>query len=116
MRSKSPFGALSDIKQNVELARAFIRGLTFTAFQADQRTSYATARCLEIISEASRRLPTELKNRHPNIPWRDIAALGSVYRHDYERVRDDITWRTAQQSLEPLLAVVEQELARLKEG
>jgi uncharacterized protein with HEPN domain len=116
MRSKSPFGALSDIKQNVELARAFISGFTFTTFQADQRTSYATARCLEIISEASRRLPTELKNRHPNIPWGDIAALGNVYRHDYERVRDDIMWRTVQHSLDPLLAVVEQELGRLSAG
>ncbi len=110
MRSKSPFGALSDIKQNVELARAFISGFTFTAFQADQRTVYAIARCLEVISEASRRLPTELKDRHPNIP------LGSVYRHDYERVRDDVMWRTVQQSLEPLLTVVEQELGRLGKG
>jgi uncharacterized protein with HEPN domain len=116
MRSKSPFGALSDIKQNVELARAFISGFTFTAFRADQRTAYAIARCLEVISEASRRLPTELKDRHPNIPWRDIAALGSVYRHDYERVRDDVMWRTVQESLSPLLTVVEQELGRLSKG
>ncbi len=116
MRSKSPFGALSDIKQNVELARAFISGFTFTAFQADQRTVYAIARCLEVIPEASRRLPTELKDRHPNIPWRDIAALGSVYRHDYERVRDDVMWRTVQESLAPLLTVVEQELGRLSKG
>ena len=116
MRSKSPFGALSDIKQNVELAHAFISGFTFTAFQADQRTVYAIARCLEVISEASRRLPTELKDRHPNIPWRDIAALGSFYRHDYERVRDDVMWRTVQESLAPLLAVVEQELGRLNES
>ena len=84
-------------------------------FQADQRTVYAVARCLEIISEASRRLPVELKARHPKIPWRDIAGLGSVYRHDYEGVRNDVMWRTVQQGLEPLLAVVEEELARLPE-
>jgi uncharacterized protein with HEPN domain len=113
MPSKSAFGPLSDIKQNIELARAFVAGLSFTQFQADKRTLYAVTRCLEIISEASRRLPDDLKKRHPDIPWSDIAAAGSVYRHDYPRIRDDILWRTAQHSLEPLLAAVDQELNRL---
>jgi uncharacterized protein with HEPN domain len=39
-------------------------------------------RCLEIISEASRRLPESLKARHPEIPWKQIAGAGNVYRHD----------------------------------
>ena len=116
MRSRSPLERLRDIKQNIELARAFVADLSLTEFQADRRTVYAVTRCFEIISEASRRLPAELKERHPEIPWSDIAAAGSVYRHDYPRVREEIPWRTAQKSLEPLLAVVEQELGRLSAG
>ena len=112
MRSKSPHAALSDIKRNIELAYAFVRDCGFDEFQADERTVYAVARCLEIISEASRRLPAELKSRHPQIPWRDMAGLGSVYRHDYEGVRNDVMWRTVQHSLAPLLVVVEEELGQ----
>jgi hypothetical protein len=43
-------------------------------------------RCLEIISEASRRLPEAMKARHPSIAWSDMAGAGNVYRHDYDDV------------------------------
>jgi uncharacterized protein with HEPN domain len=44
---------------------------------------YALTRCLEIISEASRRLSDEQKARHPEIAWREMAGAGNMYRHDY---------------------------------
>jgi uncharacterized protein with HEPN domain len=64
------------------LAFQFVRDFDRDAFKADLRTVYAVTRCLEIISEASRRLPDELKARHPAIAWRQMAAAGNVYRHD----------------------------------
>lgn len=70
-------------------------------------------RCFEIVSEASRRLPDELKARHPDIPWRDIAGAGNIYRHSYEDVLEQILWRTLQQSVESLRQAVESELVRL---
>jgi len=69
---------------------------------------YAVIRCLEIISEASRRLSDEIKDRNPHIPWVNMAGAGNVYRHDYEDVADE----TVQGSLEPLLDVVRDELQR----
>jgi uncharacterized protein with HEPN domain len=110
MPSKSPDLALIEIAHNIALARNFIAGLSFADFQADARTLYAVTRCLEIISEASRRLPVSLKQRHPNINWSEIAAAGSVYRHDYEQVQDRIIWKTVNDSLEPLLAAVHREI------
>jgi uncharacterized protein with HEPN domain len=82
MPFKSPFNALGDIEHNIALARTFIEDLSFESFVRDRRTVYAVTRCLEIISDASRRLPAELKARHPHIPWAKIAGAGSVYRHD----------------------------------
>jgi ribonuclease HepT-like protein len=75
--------------------------------------AYAVTRCLEIISEASRRLPDELKARHPRISWKQMAAAGNVYRHDYEDVAAQLVWDTVQQALPPLRAVVEEELNNL---
>jgi uncharacterized protein with HEPN domain len=80
---------------------------------ADPRTVYAVTRCLEIISEASRRLPDDLKVRHPSIAWRDMAGAGNIYRHDYEDVAAQHVWDTLQIDLPPLLAVITQELATL---
>jgi uncharacterized protein with HEPN domain len=115
MRSNPVFGALTDILANIELAFEFVRDVGYSEFEADRRTVYAVTRCLEIISEASRRLPAELKARHPEIEWREIAAAGSVYRHGYQLIRDDILWQTIESRLEPLLKVVETELAPITE-
>jgi len=77
---------LNDILHNINLAVHFASGFDLKTFQEDSRTVYAVTRCLEIISEASRRLPDELKARHPDIEWKQMAGAGNVYRHDYENV------------------------------
>jgi uncharacterized protein with HEPN domain len=99
--------------ENIGLAQSFSQGMTLGEFQADRRTVYAVTRCLEIISEASRRLSQELTKRHSNIDWIKIAASGNIYRHGYQAVRDEILWNTLKDGLGPLKAVVEEELRRL---
>jgi len=104
--------ALRDILHHIDLAENFVEGLDRDAFKADLRTFYAVTRCLEIISEASRRLPNELKARHSAIPWKQMADAGNVYRHDYEDVAAQLVWETVQQSLPPLRVVIEAEIRR----
>jgi uncharacterized protein with HEPN domain len=103
--------ALRDILRNIELAEEFVVGFDREAFLSDIRTIYAVTRCLEIMSEASRRLPADLKARHPSIPWREMAGAGNVYRHDYEDVAAQYVWETVDLSLPPLRIAVERELA-----
>ena len=115
MRSRSASDALEDIRHHIILAFEFAGNLSLTQFESDLRTVYAVTRCLEIISEASRRLPPEIKARHPSIPWAAIAGAGNVYRHDYTDVLDRWVWQTVHEHLEPLRLVVEEELRRLRE-
>ncbi|HTB03104.1 MAG TPA: HepT-like ribonuclease domain-containing protein [Bradyrhizobium sp.] len=114
-RSSGPRKRLLDIRDNIGLARAFIEGVDFDAFRDNQLLFYAVTRALEIISEASRRLPDDLKARHPDIPWVEMAGAGNVYRHDYEDVRQRLVWGTVHNRLPALLAAIEQELAKLGE-
>ena len=79
-------GPLRDILHHIDLAMEFVQGFDREAFKLDLRTVYAVTRCLEIISEASRRLPGELKARHLSISWKQMAGAGNIYRHDYEDV------------------------------
>lgn len=116
MPSKSPAAPLSDIKRNIELARSFLGDLSFEAFCQDQRTFYAVVRSLEIITEASRRLPDDIKARHPHVAWIEMGRAGNFYRHHYERVVEQFIWDTVHESLGPLLAAVEEELTRLNQG
>lgn len=102
---------LIDIQHHIALAQNFVAGSEYDSFKDDLLRLYAATRCLEIISEASRRLPEELKVRHPAIEWREMAASGNIYRHEYEDVAARRVWDTVQNHLPPLQAVIEQELA-----
>jgi len=111
MRSDAASAALRDMEHHVTLATQFVQGMDFQTFRDDTRTVYAVTRCLEIISEASRRLPNELKARYPSVAWKDMAGAGNVYRHDYEDVAAKVVWDTVQLALPPLREVVGRELA-----
>jgi uncharacterized protein with HEPN domain len=114
-KPSDPQAYLFHIRDNITLARTFTDGFDYERFRDDTLVVYAVTRALEIISEASRRLPAAMKERHPEIPWVDVAGAGNIYRHDYEDVRQRDIWITLHKHLPPLLAVVEQELRDIGE-
>ena len=89
-----------------------LQGRSFEEFQADWLLRHGVQR--EIISEASRHIPENLKARRPEIPWTEIAGIGSILRHAYHRVSDRVIWNTATHALAPLRAAVIALLADLQ--
>ena len=76
MRSNKTALALFDIRDNGRYAQDFVAGLSLDDFKTDRMRFYAVTRAIEIVSEAARRLPSELQARHPELPWR--AIMGSA--------------------------------------
>jgi len=113
MRSKNDSDYLRDVLRHIDLAESFTQGHSYESFRDDLRTLLAVIRCLEIISEASRRLSDEFKTRHSEIPWQPIAAAGNFYRHEYEDVTSRRIWKTLREDLPPLREMIEGELKRL---
>ncbi|MFP5235630.1 MAG: DUF86 domain-containing protein [Acidobacteriota bacterium] len=103
---------LEDMQRYIQFAQQFVADLNIDGFRNDVRTTLAVIRCLEVISEASRRLPQDLKDRHPSLPWKNIAGAGNVYRHDYAEVAPVRVWETVHAALPALLAVVTEEIER----
>jgi uncharacterized protein with HEPN domain len=116
MPSKNAAQRLADILENIDAVYSFTAELDFAAFRADRRSVYAVVRALEIISEASRRLPEELRERHREIDWAAIGAAGNVYRHEYEAVDEALIWHTVQHGLAVLRSVCDEEFRRLQPG
>ena len=104
---------LNDIQHHIAMAAGFVVDMSYDSFKDDNLRLYAVTRCLEIISEASRRLPDALKARHPSIEWREMAGAGNIYRHEYVNVAARRVWHTLTVSLPLLRIVVERELAAL---
>src|SRR4051812_5047900 len=116
MPSSAEERSLRDILFHIDLVTEFVAGFDRDTFKSDLRTVYAVTRCLEIISEASRRLPDDLKARHPAVAWKQMAGAGNVYRHDYEDVAAQFVWATVHNHLPPLRVVIAHELSRHEKG
>jgi uncharacterized protein with HEPN domain len=84
---------------NIELD---VTGYDFERFRNDRRVRQLVERNLEIISEASRRLPGKLKAKEGLIDWAAIAGIGNVLRHDYHQSHPTVLWETCVKDLEPL--------------
>jgi uncharacterized protein with HEPN domain len=111
MLSDADSATLGDMLHHIDLAESFAGDRGFDTLRDELMPLYAVTRCLEIISEASRRLSEELKARHPQMPWREMAAAGNFYRHNYEDVLPRRVWKTLNEDIPLLRAVIERELA-----
>jgi uncharacterized protein with HEPN domain len=92
------------VQDNVLLAQSFVAGMTPDQFAGDRRTFYAVTRCLEIISEAARRLQGAQQDRFPDLEWRQIEDSGNFFRHVYQHVAESRVWMTVQERLPALLS------------
>ena len=97
---------LNDIIRAIDGAEETIAGIRFETFQEVYHMSRTVERCIEIVSEATRHIPDNLKSRYPEIPWHQIAGIGNVLRHDYDLVDDRIIWEVATVYFPRLRAVV----------
>jgi uncharacterized protein with HEPN domain len=102
---------LIDIVEAIDRIRASLTALSLEDFENSWEKRWLVERGIEIISEASRRLPGDLKDRNPGIPWRKVAGIGNIIRHDYERVAPDVLWKLIQDDLPTLEKVCRAELS-----
>lgn len=100
--AKSLKPRLLDLLDAIDGVRETAGQVDLERYRRSWQSRRATERGIEIISEASRHIPDEMKARFPDVPWRQIATIGNVLRHEYQRVEDQIVWNVAQVHLEPL--------------
>lgn len=104
---------LQDILDNIDKAVSFVSDMTYEDFECDEKTFYAVVRCIEIIGEASKNLPENIKKEHPNVPWRDIARMRDKVIHAYFGVNTLRVWQVVKEDLPKLGPIVKIALAKL---
>jgi len=107
MATKSPLLRLDDIRAALLGIEEDVGNVEFSDFSANRQLRWAVERGIEIISEASRRIPNGLKAQYPTIPWRKVAGIGNVLRHEYMEVAPDIIWAVVQNELPALKQAVD---------
>jgi uncharacterized protein with HEPN domain len=112
MADRSLVLRLTDIVEAIERIRSVLNRLSLEEFEASWEHQWLVERGILIASEASRHLDAALKSRHPEIPWAKVAGIGSVLRHDYERIAPDVIWKLVTVDLPVLEQACRDELAR----
>lgn len=99
---------LEDILKSAVKVSRYTDGMSFEDFLADERTMDAVVRNLEIIGEAAKNVPLEVRSRYPDIEWRKIAGLRDILSHTYFKVSEAILWDVVQNGVPPLAEKVKQ--------
>lgn len=98
---------LEDLKQAMARIRQYTASLTYDEFIKDEKTTDAVLRNLEVIGEAARNIPEELRGRYPDVEWHRMIGLRNIISHEYFGVDMQIIWEVATRNVaetEPLVA------------
>ena len=101
---KNPLAYLCDIVNECQFIMGTLRNISADTFASDKVLTRAIERSLEIIGEASGKIPESLKNKYKNIPWKYMKGLRNIIAHEYSRVDYDIIWNIATTNIPNLYA------------
>jgi len=98
---------IRDMSEAVQDVGIFTAGMTQELFLADRKTINAVIRSLEVLGEAAGKIPPEIREKYPEIPWSDMVGMRNRLIHEYFGVDAAIIWQTLVEDLPPLVVAIE---------
>lgn len=104
--SRDVFLRLQDIRQAIEATYRLTEGLDRAALERDEARYSACMYRILNVAEAANFIPQPLRDKYPQIEWRNLIDMGNLLRHQYFRAEADVVWNTVHIEFPKLLAVV----------
>jgi len=83
---------VDDVLTSIHKIKVYTKGLSKKRFLGDEKTIDAVVRNLEIIGEAIKKIPENIRSKYPNVEWRKITGLRDILVHEYFGVDAEIIW------------------------
>ena len=90
---------IKDLLENIKHAETFTENVTYEDFIKDKKTSYAVVRCIEIIGEAAKNIPDDVRERYPDIPWKKMAGMRDKISHFYFGIDMEKVWLSVKRDI-----------------
>lgn len=110
MSVRDPRVTLLQLRDAARRLQAICVGRTCDDLVADWQATAALERYFEIVGEAVKRLPADLRERHPSVPWKEIAGTRDHLSHGYDNVDHRVLWEAVQHDVPELLVAIERML------
>ena len=114
MSAHDPQVTLLQIQDAARRLRIICDGKTLEELLADWQATAALERFIEIVGEAVKRLPLDLRSRYPSVPWKEIAGTRDRLSHGYDDVDYQVLWNAVRDDVPALLVTVQQMLNDLE--
>ena len=112
--TRNIFLYIKDILQNMRDAEEFMQGLSYGQFVADKRTFNAVVRSLEVIGEAAKNVPDEIRAKNPLVPCKEMAGMRDKVIHLYFGVDREAVWIAVKDRIPAIKPLIEQILKDLE--
>jgi uncharacterized protein with HEPN domain len=106
--------SLSDVVENMDKAQRFVAGMGYEQFLGEEMAGYAVVRCMEVVGEAVKNVPSEVRDRRPEVSWRDLAGLRDKCVHMYFGVNYRRIWQAVKEDIPRLRPLVQSLLEELR--
>lgn len=97
---------LKDIYDSIHDIEEFTEDLNYEDFIEDRKTVNAVIRSLEIIGEAAKKIPEEIRQKYPSFPWKGMAGMRDKLIHEYHGVDLEIVWTVSKEEIPPVKSTI----------
>lgn len=115
MKTREYKDYFQDIIESISDIEIFIKNMSFENFVKDKKTINAVIRSIEVIGEASKKIPDTIRRKNPSMPWKKMTGMRDKLIHEYFGIDFEVLWKTVKEDIPSLNSLVQDMLISLEE-